>query len=882
MGRRRELAAIADALATPGIEGVVLVGPRGVGKTRLATECLRLGEAGGDPTARVSATRSAADVPLGAFAPILPELGAPSVDLLGAARHALRARAGDRRLLLLVDDAHLLDDVSATLLLHLAEDPAVFVVATVRRGEDTPDAVTTLWRNGLARRIEVTELPDDDMDELAALILAGVGGATEPGDDGRSDVADVDDITAARLRSLADGNPLALRELLLGAVESGDVTLDDGVWRAPGELTVPRRLSELVSERMGTLEPGPRLALELVALGEPLGVDLLDRMVSAADVEVLEQRKLVDVRSDRRRLEVWLAHPLHGEVVRAELPRIRRRRVLRMLADGLAATGGHRAGDVLRLALWRLELGDGDDPGLLLDAARQAYVALDERRAAALAEAAWEADRSVAAGHLLGHLRCHLAQHDAAEAVLAEVSRLELDDRHRVLVAMARSENLFRIDRYDEAVAVVTAAEADVHDADWRAELVGHRATLVMLHGEVGEARAVVAPLLASPSVRTFVEAAIAGAVTAAFDGRPLEGLELARKAFASHLGVWEQDLFQSDPSVHVFSELLALTQAGLLEEAEKLAAAMHAMALQSQRGPAIAAMALQRGLVATERGLPRTAAKWFGRALPLYDRDGPRQRRRFPLAGLVLAWATLGDVKAARGAEIALATEAGSAVRFTRTAELCARALLAAADGRPTDALALLEEAVAASEDAGARSNTALALHTMARLGQPQAAEERAAALRPTVEGALLLARCDHVLAAAADDAAALADVAQRFDTCGARLYAAEAFADASRAAQRAGSAREARLHANRARQLAAECEGAATPALVLTEDAAPLSKREREVALLAAEGLTSKDIGERLYLSRRTVENHLHRAYDKLGTSGRAGLRRALGLDS
>ena len=143
------------------------------------------------------------------------------------------------------------------------------------------------------------------------------------------------------------------------------------------------------------------------------------------------------------------------------------------------------------------------------------------------------------------------------------------------------------------------------------------------------------------------------------------------------------------------------------------------------------------------------------------------------------------------------------------------------------------------------------------------------------------MAARCDHVVAAAAADAAALAGVAGRFAACGARLYAAEAYADASRAAQRAGAAREARMLAGRARDLAAECEGAATPALVLTEDAVPLSKREREVAMLAAEGLTSKDIGERLFLSRRTVENHLHRAYDKLGTTGRAGLRTALGLD-
>src|SRR6186997_61591 len=122
---------------------------------------------------------------------------------------------------------------------------------------------------------------------------------------------------------------------------------------------------------MGTLEEGPRLALELVALGEPLGVELLATLVDAGDIEVLEQRKVVDLRSDRRRLEVWLSHPLHGEVIRAEMPRMRRRALLRMLADATATSGSRRPGDVLRLALWRLELGDSNDPELLLEGARQ-------------------------------------------------------------------------------------------------------------------------------------------------------------------------------------------------------------------------------------------------------------------------------------------------------------------------------------------------------------------------------------------------------------------------------------------------------------------------------------------------------------------------------
>jgi DNA-binding CsgD family transcriptional regulator len=51
-------------------------------------------------------------------------------------------------------------------------------------------------------------------------------------------------------------------------------------------------------------------------------------------------------------------------------------------------------------------------------------------------------------------------------------------------------------------------------------------------------------------------------------------------------------------------------------------------------------------------------------------------------------------------------------------------------------------------------------------------------------------------------------------------------------------------------------------------------LTVREHEVATLAADGLTSREIADKLYLSHRTVENHLQRIYDKLGVSRRQEL--------
>jgi len=56
------------------------------------------------------------------------------------------------------------------------------------------------------------------------------------------------------------------------------------------------------------------------------------------------------------------------------------------------------------------------------------------------------------------------------------------------------------------------------------------------------------------------------------------------------------------------------------------------------------------------------------------------------------------------------------------------------------------------------------------------------------------------------------------------------------------------------------------------------PLTPQEREIAMLAASGLTNKQVAGRLYLSHRTVGAHLHQVYRKLGITTRAALRDAL----
>ena len=110
MGRAEELGLLRRALRVPG-GGVVVMGAPGVGKTRLAREIAEGARTAGEGTSVwVSGTRSAAGVPFGAFAHLLPALDVPGQDRLAVmmqARRAVLHVAGDSGGFLVVDDAHL-------------------------------------------------------------------------------------------------------------------------------------------------------------------------------------------------------------------------------------------------------------------------------------------------------------------------------------------------------------------------------------------------------------------------------------------------------------------------------------------------------------------------------------------------------------------------------------------------------------------------------------------------------------------------------------------------------------------------------------------------------------------------------------------------------
>ncbi|MGH2678147.1 MAG: ATP-binding protein, partial [Actinomycetota bacterium] len=203
VGRHEELELIEQFMGRPAPPAsVMLSGAAGVGKTRLAREALDLARSRGLATEWAAATSASATIPFGAVAHLVPEdlLVPARPGLLRGTARALTERADGRRMVIAIDDAHLLDDSSAALIYHLASTRTVSIIASIRTGDDAPDAVVALWKDELADRIELQPLSRNEV----ALLLEEVLGAT------------VDGAGLQRLWTWSQGNVLFLRELVLG------------------------------------------------------------------------------------------------------------------------------------------------------------------------------------------------------------------------------------------------------------------------------------------------------------------------------------------------------------------------------------------------------------------------------------------------------------------------------------------------------------------------------------------------------------------------------------------------------------------------------------------------------------------------------------------
>jgi DNA-binding CsgD family transcriptional regulator len=880
VGRHDELDAFAAAMADEGCEAFCIYGAPGVGKTRLADECAARAESAGRRVLHVTADRSAEAVPLVAVAHLLPagsltELGEGDVKdavvrarLLHAALGLLSEHTAAAGVpVLVLDDVHRLDASSLTIVDHLLALGAVFGVATIVTGELPPETITRWWRDERAVRLELAELDQLVVDTLLHVVLEGPLEAS----------------ASAELWDASHGNALALRELVLGALSRKTLVRRDGPWQLVGPVGATPRMHELVKARIGALTDPAHAALEPLAACGPLGLSELEAAFGLATLEQLERDGLISVHADGRREMVGLAHPMHGQVLKEGLSALRSRSILLAQANAVEAHGARRREDPIRIATWRLAATGRADPELLLRAARLARFGGDYRRAASLARAAMAGQPTAAAGLVLGESLYDLSSFDEAEQVLGEAIELATSetshpasgDDELVRISTVRRRNLFWGCRLDEAaIAAGHTVCSRLASAAARDELITGEAEVLAFGGHPMQALALLGRIDASPP-RIGVLSAIPRAAALVTIGRTAEAVTTSQRGFQEHLALGDE-LAIAPAGTHIVNQAWALVEAGMLAEAEELGRTWLDLAARERRPLGVAWFGIHLARCAIVQGRPRTARDLASRARAAAEAGGHDGLKPIACSLLAMACGVLGD--AAASATHALQIDAGAKGFGFFDPELAlGRAWSAAAGGDLPAARATLVAAGTSAERADHLPVAAWLLHDALRLGAADVAA-RLKALAAATDSTLVAARAGHAAALLSDDPELLSEAAGQFEAAGAILLAAEAAAAAAGSARRRQDQRRATALDIRASELAARCEDAITPALRKAGPPTPLTSREREIARLAATGHPSREIAARLYLSVRTVDNHLRRIYEKLGIPGRAGLADAL----
>ncbi len=741
------LDAVATALNDADRSGALLAGPDGVGKTLAARVAAERFAAQRPLTAVrwVTGTPSQRNIPFAAFSRLADpdcqaDNGRPAA-LLRVAHDSLVSSGDD--LLLVVDDAHELDSLSARLVYRLARSRSARLIVTVRSGAEPPDAVAALVSDDLLARIDI-EAPDTS--RTTALLESVLGGPLTQPDD-----------VAAR----SGGNPLYLRRL----VEDGDLLRTEKGWRCRDQkrLTLP----DLIDEYLAGLPATVRTTLDYLAVAEPLLRGDLAALAGEPGVDAAETVGVI-IADDHDMMRA--AHPLYIERARAALPPAEARTLRTSIVGQLSVAGSGNISDRLRLAALAI---DCDAPVPDITAARQALRLGELTLAERLALAALEQSGGLAARLPLTYALAWQGRGREAGEVLAAVNPDQLSPSELTTWALARAANQFwMLGEPERAIAFVRSTRDRLSTPAARTTLDALAATFAMNAGTPLSALRTAGEVLASPHAGDVGVgwAASAAALCSARTGRFADVEAFAGRALTGeHPGLLR---FTSG-----FARVTTLLMTGRLDAARSLAQRYTDSVESQQPGTAIgevlvAYVAIAQGdfdaavalLEPAAEALARTGYSWGTLSLMLLAQALGQQGDQLAAA------------KAFSRAESRHGLKSGL---FTPELAL-AKAWSKAARGDETSAIDAAREAVQAAERGGQSAIALRALGDAARLGDIRAVyrAERLSVEVDCVLGRLTLA---HARALAAGDVAALADVAADLAEVGLHPAAVDAAAQAA-----------------------------------------------------------------------------------------------------
>ncbi|WP_432981443.1 AAA family ATPase [Dactylosporangium sp. CA-233914] len=795
-----------------------------------------------------------------------------------------------RPLLLTVDDAHWADPLSLRFLAMLADRAdrlALSLVVTAGDGEpDEPPALRHLVAHPRARRLTLAPLSAAAVDRLTT--------ATFPGSDPS---------LAAAVAHVSGGNPFFVDQVLHALRTAGTTPT-----AATAANLVPAAVLHAVLTRLTRLpDPAIRLATSLAVLGDDTPIGLAR---AHAGLPLTTAEDAADLLAAAQLLRpgnpLAFRHPLIGAAVHAHLPRFARARAHRRAADLLAAD----AGSIDKAAGHLLLTEPAQDPAavrVLSAAARRALRRGDPAGAVLLLRRALdEPPPGERARHLMDLAAAQVTAGDAnADGLLTQALGLlgsaEVHARAEALSGLARIHHA----QGDLARAATAAGQAldllDPRDPAWQDVLADFLAVATFHPPLRAAAEQRLAPVLhdaraGRPPRRARLLAHVTLRLALAGDPPATVGA-LAARALADDPFV--------DPADHgtLFGLVAhALVIAGECATAESAADATLAAARRRGDYLALRSGAFHRSLAHLAQGSLTAALADLQVAQGTPD-AGWRGAAGWLTALAVDIHLDLGDRDAARRA----LRDGGEVAPDTMEAALLglARARLALGDHDPAAAVAGAQ-AVGAGLWRGFgidhpgllpwRTTAALAAH---RLGDHRQAvrlardaHERAGQIGVAVAVGSAL-RIMGVVAGPGPDATLLAEAVETLRGTGAALEHARALVDlgtalrrqgrleAGRGALRDGLALADRLHAvplaERARTELLAAGGRPRRTAVTGVNA--LTPAEQRVALLALHGDGNATIAQTLFVTTKTVETHLSRAYRKLGITGRKELGKAFG---
>jgi DNA-binding CsgD family transcriptional regulator len=850
IGRTEEMRTVEAAISGSEVSGAVISGAEGVGKSRLVREALAAAAAQGCETRLTAGASSARAVPLGAFSAWAPSGVTDTVQLVRGVIEALTSAPSATKVVLGVDDVHMLDDLSTFVVHQIVARRLADVVLTVRDGEPIPPATQEIWK---AERFERIDLAQLSVGDTGTLLTATLEGPVDP------DAVD-------RLWKLTRGNVLYLQNIVEQEFAGGRLVQQNGYWRWVGDAIMPPGLVELIESRIGTLPKPVGEVIDTLAVGEPLDLALLTSITDAAAVEDAETRGLVTLENAGAGIEVRLAHPIYGELRRRRAPHSRLRRLRGLVATELAASGGR---DDLRLVVRCATLTLGSDlvpdPDLLVRAAHGAVWLGDLSLADQLAEAAIRAGAGPEPKFVRAHALSWLGRGEEAAAVLADVGGDQLADHDRGRFAFLQSSNMLWAlgdparakELIDEASAATTAGARIYIDAFL---------TVYWFAMDQPESAMAASKSLALEDLPVVgAEIAWALAQIAADAGRATEAVAVAEAGYAVATRALDAPQMRFNIAD---AEVGALLLAGRTTDAREVAERIRLQAdnlpgAAQLLGPAVAGRAaLGAGDLHTACRLLKQASDGLAISYPI----GWGYRYGFPYAAaLAVSGATDEAAAVLAGLDTVQRT-----FRSLDHEQSLARAWVAAGQGAVTEAIATLLSAADAAHDTGRFAAEVLCLQTATQFGDRTSAP-RLAELDAVVEGPRVGVAARFAAALRDGDATGLASVSEEFENMGDLIAAVDAAAHAALVYRRQDKRGSALGCSTRADALAAQCGGAYTPAVRQASESLPFTDREAEIVMLIGEGLSNRAVADRLTLSVRTVESHIYRAMMKAGVSSR-----------